>query len=193
MTCVPACRARLRFVGPAVAVVLLVTLGACQQAPPPPPPAVAAPPPPVPAEPQRPPARRAVSLAWSFDVGPDHCIATAAGDLATLTVTARRTAAVALDLAVSGPQAARITRRLPVTLRFSGPSGSWSLPASGTAQHRIGASSALDELSLGRVVILLGGGTLDVAVPPPGLPTLQIPPAGPQGQSWSDCASRQMI
>ena len=204
MTRRPACRvggarpsvragAGRRAAGSALAAALAAATGACQQHPPPAAPPVVLAPAPVPPEPRHEPARRVVVLGWSFDFAPDQCVATAAGDLATLTVTARRNATVDVHLAVSGPQAGRITAHSSASLRFSGPSGHWSLPASGTAQHTIGAASGPDELALGRALILLGGGTLDVALPQPGLPAVEIPPAGPQGQAWSDCARRQMI
>ena len=98
-----------------------------------------------------------------------------------------------LRLAVSRPEGSHVTARSKANLRFSGPSGNWTLHARGDARHALGAASGPDEESLGRAIILLGGGTLDVALPPPGLPTLEIPPAGPEGQTWSDCARRQII
>ena len=188
--------ASLRRAGPALGAVLVAMTSACQQADKPAAPAVAAAPAvlaPPPAEPRRPPARRVVSLAWSFGFGPDQCVATATGDFATLTVTVRRSATVDVMLAVAPPPPARGAARAPASLRFSGPSGQWSLPASGTAQHGFAASSEADERALGRVLILLGGGTLDVTSAPPGVPTVQLPPGGPQGQTWSDCARRQII
>ena len=170
---------------------LLAALAACQQAPPPPPAPVVARVPPPPAEAHHPPVHRVVTVAWSFEIGPESCIATAAGGSATLTVAVRRNAAVDLTLAV--PEASRITAHSTPSLRFSGPSGAWSLPASGTARHGIAAATGADEESLGRMLILLGGGTLEVALTPPGLPTLLIQAAGPEAQAWSDCARRQMI
>lgn len=175
----------------AVAIALAMMIGACQQDDPPPAPEVAVAPPSVPPPPA--PARRVVRLAWSFDVAADRCIATASDRLTTLTVTVSRNAAVGLILAFPAPEAARITARSSAKFRFKGPSGTWSLRASGDARHGIGAFSAADEIALGRVLILLGGGTLDVAVPPPALPSVLIPAAGPEAQDWSDCARRQVI
>ncbi len=172
---------------------LAMTFGGCQQDQPPPAPAVAAEPPPAPPQPPPPPPRRVVHLAWSFDVGSDRCIATAAGQLTTLTVTVRRNAAVDLNLAFPAPDAAQIGAGSSANLRFSGPSGKWALQASGNARHGLRVSSSPDEMSFGRVLILLGGGTLDVAALPLLLASVQIPPAGPDGQAWSDCARHQMI
>ncbi len=186
------------FARPRVAALLLALalagpLGACQQDQPPPAPAVEAEPPPAPVPPPPPPSRHVVHLAWSFDVGADRCVATAAGHLTTLTVTVRRNATVDLNLAFRAPDAAQIAAGSAAHLRFSGPSGKWNLQASGTARHGIGVSSRPDEMSFGRVLILLGGGVLDVAASPPVLASVQLPPAGPEGQTWFDCARHQMI
>ncbi len=165
---------------------------ACQQIEPPPAPPVEVALLPVPPQPPPQPAHRILRLAWSFQTRADHCIATAAGDRAAVTITIRRSKGVNFHVALPASEASRIATRSLVKVRFGGPSGNWKLQASGDAKHGIDAPSAQDEVSLGRILILLGGGTLDFAVPA-GLPSLLIPPAGPEGQAWSDCAHSQMI
>ena len=189
---------RPRIVGfsvlnPAIALSLVMVIGACQQNQPPPAPTVAVAPPPAQRQPPPQPAHRIVHLVWTFDIESDRCIASAADHLTTLTVTVVRNATIDLNLAFPSSEASRIRTYASAHLRFSGPSGNWNLQASGNARHGISASSAPDEVSLGRVLILLGGGTLNITVSPSALPPLHIPPAGPEGQAWSDCARRQMI
>jgi hypothetical protein len=172
----------------------LAAISGCQQHKPPPPPAVTIPAPPPPAPPARQPVvRRASHLAWSFEATPDKCVATASGEGATLTITVQRNVGVVLRLALAAPLTTQIRARTTATLRFRGPSGNWALHGRGDPHVGISIASASDEVSLGRVLMLLAGGILDVDLRAPGPPSLQIPPAGPEGTSWFDCARAQMI
>ena len=172
----------------------VLAAGGCQQHKPPPAPAVIIPEPPPPAPPPRQPVlRHASHLAWSFAAMPDRCIATASGDGATLTVTVGRNAGVTLRLALTASATAQVRARAAATLRFHGPSGHWTLQGRGDPNAGISVASAPDEVSLGRVLMLLAGGVLDVDARASALPSLQIPPAGPEGTSWFDCARAQMI
>lgn len=108
-------------------------------------------------------------------------------------MTVQRNASVVLRLTLAAPLATQVRARTTATLRFHGPSGHWVLQGRGDPHLGISVASASDEVSLGRVLMLLAGGSLDVDLRAPPPSSLQIPPAGPEGASWFDCARAQMI
>jgi hypothetical protein len=167
--------------------------GACQHIEPPPAPAAVVEPPPVPIPPARPVVRRNIQLAWSFAAGPGRCIATASGEKASLTAGITRDSPVNLTVTLAPPGSAQISGRSTATFRFSGAAGSWLIRASGNPQHRLTASAGTDELAIARILILLGGGTLYVEGTSLSPLLLQVPAAGEPGQTWSECASKQVI
>jgi hypothetical protein len=133
-------------------------------------------------------------MRWSFATGPDRCVATASGDHSVVRVTVVRNGSVALSLGYPPPAVRQLKPGTRAGLSFSGPSGHWSVQGQANAQRGISASSPPDEVSLGRILLLLGGGSLDAAAAPKlKLPPLQVGPAGPEGQAWFDCARAQMI
>lgn len=148
-------------------------------------------------EPQKPePSRQApippspVVAVWQFQEGGETCKATAANP------------ALALDVAVSDDRLQLFARAhaRPVLRRgahapiaFSGISGSWSAPGRLTASHVISASQPMDEAAVGRVLVLLSGGTLQVGGPHSRLPPLRVPDAGTPGRIWFECVRHRLF
>ena len=165
----------------------LLLLGGCQvpSAPPRPAPTRLLPvPPSVPPPP--PPAAREPAV-WHFASGPAACTAQAIGRTARLQVTLR--AGHPMEFTLSAPRG--VVRRGPTTsggLRFQGPAGEWA------AQARIGPGSLavaalpLNDQAVGRVSLLLAGGTLAPFGAGAALPALVLPPAGAAGRHWFACA-----
>ena len=176
-----------------LAMTFAAMLGACQHSEPPPAPAVAVEPPAVPIPPARPVIRHSVQLAWSFLVEPSRCTATASGEKTSLTVGITRDAPVTITVTLGPPDNAHIAARSTATFQFAGASGNWLIRANGNPQHTLTASAGADELEIARILILLGGGTLHVEGTSLSPLLLQVPAAGEPGQTWSECARRQMI
>ncbi|MGH7042661.1 MAG: hypothetical protein ACREFY_11085 [Acetobacteraceae bacterium] len=147
----------MRLLASCAAAIALLLLGGCQVPPPPPPPGPPLPLPPI--RPPPPPARARESASWHFGSAPGACTADASGRTARLQITLRagHTALFVLyarhGMKRSGPTA-------PGALRFTGTAGNW------TADARIGPGSLavaalrLDDQTVGRVALLLDGGTL---------------------------------
>jgi hypothetical protein len=134
-----------------------------------------------------------LQLAWSFEKTPSRCLAKAVGAGAALAIAVSRNTGVKLRLTFPGVVVSGASARTKAILRFRGPAGHWELQGSNIGYVTVSVESASDEVSLGRVLMLLDGGTLDVNVPGPALPSLRVPPAGANGTSWFDCARAQML
>jgi hypothetical protein len=119
---------------------------------------------------------------WRFDQDAAACVATLAAGRDTLTISVRRNVPVRLALALGEPAPA--TARL----RFTGNSGNWQIGAQRAGDRSLGATLGADTIALSRVLVLLGGGTLDVGEAEQGLPAISVPAAGGQGQTWFDCS-----
>jgi hypothetical protein len=79
-------------------------------------------------------------------------------------------------------------------LQFSGPAGSWQIIQ--TAKMPRGSLSILlpaNDETLGRVLIMLSGGTLELKKPSSRSLSVQLPAAGSDGRSWFDCARDKLL
>ena len=173
-----------------VAVVALLSLGGCQA-----PPRRAALPLPPPSPPA-PPAQPREAAVWHFTSDQGSCTARAAGRTAQLRVTLRagHTAGFLLFLPAEARAPGPAGSTGPASaagvgaLRFQGPAGSWSVTAQAGPGSRAEANLALNDQAVGRVALLLAGGTLTPVGTGPTLPALTLPPAGAAGRQWFACA-----
>lgn len=129
----------------------------------------------------RPATRPLLRGAWRFEQDAAACTATVVAGRDTLTVGIRRNEPVRLTLALAEP--APPTARL----RFSGSSGNWQIVAQQAGARSLVATLGADTLALSRLLVLLGGGTLEIGEPDQALPAIGLPAAGEQGQTWFDC------
>jgi len=108
-------------------------------------------------------------------------LAKAAGT--SLLVTIRPTGPIRLVVSLPVPPPER------PSVRFSGPAGQWSIQGGGPA-GRLQAVFPLprNDAALGRILILLSGGTLAIGPSEAGLPILSLPESGAEGQQWFLCA-----
>lgn len=174
--------ARLRFLA-----VLLACGGllGCQQP-------VATPPPPAPALPLPPsvppaPLQTTEATAWRFATAADACTARAIGHDAELRIVLRRGHGVTFVLAAQqGPDAPLIEGI--GALRFEGPAGAWSALAQLGSPATAATSLPLTDRAVGRVALMLGGGTLTPVGAGEALPILRLVPAGAAGSAWFACA-----
>ncbi len=158
---------------------LLALLPACCSTPPPAP----KPTEPAPAA-QAPPARPArpiLRAAWSFQTGPDACVALAKAGSATLQIAVRREGLIRLTVSLPADAPAR-----PVA-HFSGPAGRWLVPGTHAGRREAVFALARNETSLSRILMLLSGGALDLEPPDQDLPILSLPESGAEGQQWFTC------
>jgi hypothetical protein len=125
--------------------------------------------------------------AWSFQSGPDACIATARAGAASLEIAVRPDSAIRLTLALPGDPPDR-----PVA-HFSGPAGHWAMLGLRAGHHEAAFALGRNESALSRVLMLLSGGMLQVEAPGEALPTLSLPESGADGQQWFMCARRNVI
>lgn len=183
---------------PAVLAALLV-LTACQAPSPPPPPAVVGPVLPVPPAAIAIPARPREPARWHFATGPDTCTAEAIGRTARLRVELRRAHGVSFVLIAPSERKAKqdaMDQTGPGApsnvsagaLSFEGRDGSWTASARLGPGARAMASLPLNATAVGRVALLLGGGTLDPIGAPAGMPGVALPVAGAAGRTWYGCA-----
>ena len=131
----------------------------------------------------RPPARPLLRGTWRFEQDAAACVATLVAGRDTLMVSVRRNAPVRLALALddTAPAIAR--------LRFTGGSGGrWQIVAQRAGARSLAGTLGTGDLALSRVLVLLGGGTLEIGEAEQALPALGLPAAGEQGQAWFDCA-----
>ncbi|MDE2580546.1 MAG: hypothetical protein KGL52_02830 [Rhodospirillales bacterium] len=166
----------------AAAAVLLLAGCQAQVATPPPPPLPMPPsaglPPPLQA---REPAR------WHFASARGACTALAIGRTARLRITVAPRRGVQFTVLVP----AGFSRQGPTglgALRFAGSAGGWTADAQ-IGPGRIAVTLLpLNDQALGRLVLLLGGGTLTPIGAGATLPTLILAPAGIAGRRWFACA-----
>jgi hypothetical protein len=124
---------------------------------------------------------------WSFDARADGCTARAAAGRVTLQFLIRPASPVSLILILAGPVAPKHGAKL----RFTGPTGHWQVAAKPAGKHQMQGDLGADDTALGRVLVLLNGGVLDIGDPKQAMPSLAIPAGGAPGQAWFDCARRQ--
>jgi hypothetical protein len=145
------------------------------------------------APPARPAPRQVIRTTWNFESGNDECTATAAGGSTSLRVAIRRDAPIRLMLSLAAQLEPRPAGRSAVPLRFAGPTGTWQVSAQQTGSRQLTATLGSDNTALGRLLILLGGGVLDVAESEQSIASVGVAPSGAPGQLWFDCARGKMI
>jgi hypothetical protein len=135
--------------------------------------------------------RQVIHTTWSFESGSDACIAVAAAGATSLRVTVGRDLPIRLTLSLS-PQLPP-AGRAAVPLHFAGPTGSWQVSAQQAGPHRLAVTLGADDTALSRILVLLGGGVLDVGVSEQIVASIDIMPSDARGQLWFDCARGKMI
>jgi hypothetical protein len=178
----------ITWIGRAAAVALLLALAACARPPPTPAVTSAPEPPPPPSRPlAKQPTHQVLRAHWSFDARPDGCTARAAAGGVTLQVLVRPATPVRLVLTLASPSAPKRGAKL----HFSGPTGHWQVAGNPAGKRQMEGDLGADDTALGRVLVLLNGGVLEVGDPKQAMTSLAIPAGGASGQAWFDCARRQ--
>lgn len=144
------------------------------------------PPPPLPARP--PP----VTLTWTFAQSADECLARAANDATALRVVVNRGSTIAIQIVFDRSVSLPTIGGLHVSLWFTGTAGSWGAGGAIVSRNRVVAMLPLNDLSVARVLLLLGGGSLNVAAQP-SLPMLRVIPSDMEGQKWFACVQRMLV
>ena len=162
-------------------------LSACQ---PPPKPVIAGPEPaPSSVARHRPPVVVApIDSAWTFQTG-EICTATASNPLLSLDVSASNTQ---LQLVLHAARRFRLPAHADVAVGFTGPAGHWTIPGVATP-GRITITDPMTEYAAGRVLVLLGGGVIQVRKVRSGLPPLRVPSAGAPGRAWFECVRQRLF
>ena len=175
---------RLRLAASLLAVAGLL---GCQHPPSAPPPAPTLSLPLPPAAPPPAPALPAEATVWRFSTGPDSCTGQALGHDATFSVRLWRGHGATFVL-TARPQPGAPTLSGFAQLRFQGPAGGWSAFARLGPGPVAASSLPLTDRAVGRVALLLSGGTLTPIGTGAALPALRLPPAGAAGRTWFACA-----
>jgi hypothetical protein len=136
--------------------------------------------------------RQVIRTAWAFESANDSCIAVAAAGDTALRLTIRRNEPIRLVLDLAPPIDRLPAGHAAVPLRFAGPTGSWQVSAQPSARHHLTAALGATDTALSRVLVLLGGGTLDVGSQDQ-VSAIGIAPSDVQGQTWFDCARNKAI
>ena len=145
--------------------------------------------PPLPPAPGSPPiqAPRVTSASWSFHSG-EQCIATASSSAVAVAVAATdRT----VTWTVRGRLAGAVSSQRNLPLAFSGTNASWTVPARRVARGQLIASIPLSEYAVGRVLLMLRGGTLRLGTGG-SAPTIRLPGSGPDGTQWFKCVRKRL-
>ncbi|HET8997812.1 MAG TPA: hypothetical protein VFN42_14180 [Acetobacteraceae bacterium] len=177
----PQARSRPRTPNGPIAVLLgSVLLASCAHVAPPPPP------------PQPPPARPVAERprlhpVWSFQTGPNACLAVATAGHTRLLVAVRRKQPIRLSVTTPYDTAGQ------AVAHFHGPAGAWIASGWHAGGHEIVFTLGRDMDSLSRVLMLLSGGVMDLDAPEKNLPIFILPAAGPHGQQWFGCARKLVI
>ena len=131
-----------------------------------------------------------VAAEWKFQESGEACKAAATNPALTLDVAVSDDRLQLLAHAHTRPA---LRRGAHAAISFSGTSGSWTAPGRLTASHVISASQPMDEAAVGRVLVLLSGGTVQVGGPHSRLPPLRVPDAGTAGRTWFECVRRRLF
>jgi hypothetical protein len=137
-------------------------------------------------------AQHAVDAIWSFRATERSCGAAATHQAVALTVAVRD--GQAIEIAVRPGAAVQAPRRRDgLHLVFSGPTGSWRTRARTSPDRAVVLAQQLDESAVGRILMMLEGGTIEVGGSGAGWPVLKLPPSGPAGRDWFECVRRQLL
>jgi len=159
------------------AVPLALALACCAK--PAPPPATALP---LPLPPPPPVIRPVLRTAWTFDTAPESCVMAARASRASLLLTVRPEGPVRLVLALPAPPPAR------PAARFAGTAGRWTIAGTALPRDRAVFLLPRNDTTLGRILMILSGGMLDIRPDTSGLPILSLPESGAAGRQWFACA-----
>jgi hypothetical protein len=140
-----------------------------------------------PAAPPPAPAVPAEASVWRFSTGPDSCTGQALGHDATFSVRLWRGHGTTFVLAAR-PRPGSPALSGFAQLRFQGPAGGWSAFARVGPGPVAATSLPLTDRAVGRVALLLSGGTLTPIGVGTAMPALRLPPAGAAGRAWFACA-----
>lgn len=140
-----------------------------------------------PAAPPPAPAVPAEATVWQFSKGPDSCTGRALGHDATFSIRLWRGHGATFVL-TARPQPGAPTLSGYGQLRFQGPAGGWSAFARLGPGAVAASSLPLTDRAVGRVALLLSGGTLTPIGTGEAMPALRLPPAGAAGRAWFACA-----
>jgi hypothetical protein len=168
-------------------VLSLALLPACCASPKPAPPPPPEPAPEVQAPPPPPVVRPTLHATWSFQTEPDTCVAVAKAGAASLRIAVPAEGLIRLTVTLPGDTPAK-----PVA-HFSGPAGRWLLPGTHAGRRENLFTLHRDATSLGRILVLLSGGVLNLEPPGEDLPVLSLPESGADGQRWFACVRRIVI
>lgn len=126
-----------------------------------------------------------VHTAWAFSTGHD-CVAVAAAGRVRLTIAVHRAGPIRMTVFLPAENTGK-----PVA-QFHGPAGTWK--AHGVVSGRDAVfTMGRDMNALSRVLMLLSGGVLALEPSDGDWPILDLPPSGPEGQQWFDCARNSVI
>jgi hypothetical protein len=137
---------------------------------------------PLPPPPPAPPERPVLHATWSFQTGPNACLALARAGAANLRITVHPEGPIRLTMSVPDDAPTK-----PVA-HFSGPAGHWLLGGSHAVPREASFFLARDEVSLSRILMLLSGGVLNLEPSEDDVPILSLPASGAEGQEWFACA-----
>ena len=137
---------------------------------------------------RRPAPRVVVRANWTFSSGDEECTALAAAGGNSLAVTVRRDAPIRVAITLAAPAQVPVAAQL----HFTGQASNWQAMAKRSSLRQVAVSLGADEDALSRILVLLGGGTLEVG-PSPQPITFNIGPSDAQGQDWFDCARAKAL
>ena len=157
----------------------------------PPPPPIAVKPPPVRIA-RPPPRQQTVHGNWVFSEDEETCVARISGPHFWLEVTVG-SSEITVFLGTSHPTEASARHGPLLRIRFSGLAGNWDISGNRIRGPAVESTLAMNDASLGRVVMMLGGGTVDVPTGPPQLPIFALPAAGREGSAWLRCARQKLL
>jgi len=169
--------------GTLLALPLALALACCTPPAPPPPPAETVPLPPPPPPPVTRPVLHAV---WTFDTSAEACTMAAKAGPASLLLTIRPDGPVRLVVSLPAPPPSQ------PAAHFAGPAGHWTIAGFASGRHQAVFPLPRNDSTLGRILMILSGGTLDLGPGAPGLPILALPESGAAGRQWFDCARRNV-
>ena len=140
---------------------------------------------PKPTEVPAPPVTRAV---WSFSSA-QNCVATASSSIIAIGI---ETTDSAVTWTVRGPLAAMAPGQRHVRLAFAGNHAAWTIIARRAPRGQLIASMPLSEYAAGRILVMLGGGALQVGTGSD-VRTIVLPGSGQDGARWFGCVRDHLL
>ncbi|HUN41963.1 MAG TPA: hypothetical protein VMU81_16885 [Acetobacteraceae bacterium] len=137
---------------------------------------------PLPLPPPPPLTRPVLRTVWGFDTTPKACTMSARASQASLLMIVRPEGPLRLVVSLPAPAPPHMAAH------FAGPAGQWTIAGDGLASGQAVFYLPRNETTLGRILMLLSGGTLELRADTPGLPILSLPESGDAGREWFACA-----